>query len=100
MDHTPSNCTRALNLWRTSGKTRYEFLKDLQQARQTTRKYQGKQAPGVRIESKMAYFFKVLESQLQGLDSGPWAASAAQGPSGASQHSTQSRVSLGPPYVF
>lgn len=66
VDHTSSNCTRALNLWRASGKTRYDFLKDLQQARQTTRKYQGKQAPGVRIESKMAYFFKVLESQLQG----------------------------------
>ncbi len=67
VDHAPSNCTRALNLWRTSGKTRHEFLKDLQQARQTTRKYQGKQAPGVRIESKMAYFFKVLESQLRGV---------------------------------
>lgn len=66
VDHTSSNCTRALNLWRASGKTRYDFLKDLQQARQTTRKYQGKQAPGVRIESKMAYFFQVLESQLQG----------------------------------
>lgn len=80
VEHVVANCTCALNLWRRSGKSRYDFLTDLAYARGATRQYQGKQPPGVRIERKMAYFFAVLENRLRGEPSAlPGAADAGRG---------------------
>ncbi len=64
LDHVVSNGTRALNLWRRSGLRGDDFVDELQHARRTTRQWQGRQPPGKRIESKMAYFFAVLEDLL------------------------------------
>ncbi len=64
LDHVASNCTRALNLWRHSDREGEDFVDELQWARRTTREWQGRQPPGKRIESKMAYFFAVLEDRL------------------------------------
>ncbi len=65
VEHTAANCTRALNLWRRSGQSRYDFLGAMAYARGATRQYQGKQPAGVRIERKMAYFFTVIDNWLR-----------------------------------
>ena len=53
--------SRTINLWRESGKSRAEFVKNLYEARRRTRLYQGKQPPNTVIRSKPAYFFRILE---------------------------------------
>jgi hypothetical protein len=58
-DHKLSNATQALRLWQASGLSEQEFIQLVYEAKQLTRKYQGKN--GLRgIENKMAYFFIVL----------------------------------------
>jgi hypothetical protein len=66
-DHGSSNVTQALRLWQQSGHEENQFIELVYEAKQRTRKYQGKS--GLRgIENKMAYFFAVLKD-LCGLQS-------------------------------
>jgi hypothetical protein len=67
--HEAANLTRAVNLWRATSLPARDFLALLYEAKRLTRLYQGKQAPGRRIEAKGAYFFTVLRQLLaaQGL---------------------------------
>ena len=57
--HVASNVTQALRLHSAAGQTEQEFVALLYEARQRTRRYQGRQGAGS-IENKMAYFFRVL----------------------------------------
>jgi hypothetical protein len=64
VEHRISNVTQALALWTNSGLTEEAMIVLIQQAKQTTRKYQGKH--GARgIENKMAYFFTVLRGLVE-----------------------------------
>jgi hypothetical protein len=66
--HEAANLTRAANLWRATGVPARDFVTLLYEARRLTRLYQGKQAPGRRIEAKGAYFFAVLRQLLAARD--------------------------------
>ena len=62
--HERANLTRAANLRQASGLPADEFVALLYEAKALTRRYQGKQPPGRRIEAKGAYFFAVLHQLL------------------------------------
>lgn len=62
--HERANLTRADNLRRAAGLPADEFVALLYEAKGLTRRYQGKQPPGRRIEAKGAYFFTILTQLL------------------------------------
>jgi hypothetical protein len=69
--HEEANLTHAVNLWRRSGLSRAAFFDLLYEAKRRTRKAQGQQPPGRRIEATAAYYFVVLSQlvKVHGADS-------------------------------
>jgi hypothetical protein len=91
--HEEANLTRAVNLWRRSGLSRAAFFDLLYEAKRRTRKAQGQQPPGRRIEATAAYYFVVL-TQLVKIHGADGAArdppgTPATGVAGASEAETR-----------
>jgi hypothetical protein len=67
VEHTISNVTQVLRMYKTAGLDESSFADLLFEARKLVRAYQGKQGFGT-INNKMAYFFRVLRDLARKLD--------------------------------
>ena len=66
-EHTISNVTQVLRMYKTAGLDEGRFADLLFEARKLVRSYQGKQGLGT-INNKMAYFFRVLRDLTKRLE--------------------------------